>query len=69
MKSYSTISGDMLDLVCWRAYGEESGTIERVLEDPNNYRISDLYEVLPVSTLVKLPDIDPVRVIQIKLWE
>lgn len=69
MKKYQAISGDMLDLICWRAYGEESGSIEQVLEDPRNYRLSDLPEKLPIGREVILPDIEPVRIVQIKLWE
>ena len=43
-----TIDGDMLDLICYRAYrGRQSGAVEAVLEANRNTALSERPERLP----------------------
>ncbi|UVS95944.1 tail protein X [Burkholderia glumae] len=47
--------GDTVDLICWRYYGRTDGTVEAVLEA--NPGLADFGVVIPMGTLVYLPDI------------
>jgi phage tail protein X len=51
--------GDTVDALCWRHYGRTDGTVEAVLEA--NAGLADLGLVVPVGTVVYLPDIDTVE--------
>ncbi|KVE97385.1 phage tail protein [Burkholderia vietnamiensis] len=50
--------GDTVDLICWRYYGRTDGTVEAVLEA--NAGLADFGVVIPMETLVYLPDIETV---------
>ncbi|MDN7466993.1 tail protein X [Burkholderia orbicola] len=50
--------GDTVDLICWRYYGRTDGTVEAVLEA--NAGLADFGVVIPMGTLVYLPDIETV---------
>ncbi len=45
----------MIDGICRRVYGDESGYVEAVLEA--NPRLAALPVPLPVGTVIKLPDL------------
>lgn len=46
--------GDTVDLLCWRFYGRTDGTVEAVLEA--NPGLADLGLMLPLGTLVEMPE-------------
>ncbi|WP_199098956.1 tail protein X [Dyella sp. ASV21] len=46
--------GDTVDALCWRELGATAGVVEKVLE--LNRGLAALGPVLPVGTLVMLPD-------------
>lgn len=46
--------GEMLDALVFRHYGATRGLVEVVLEDSDNYRISDEPEILPMGREVVL---------------
>ncbi|EJO59527.1 tail protein X [Burkholderia multivorans] len=50
--------GDTVDSLCWRYYGRTDGTVEAVLEA--NAGLADLGVVIPMGTVVYLPDIESV---------
>ncbi len=66
---YTTIQGEMIDAICRRAYGDESGYVEAVLEA--NPGLAALAAPLPIGTKIALPDIvkadDVVPVVS--LWD
>ncbi|WP_028217428.1 tail protein X [Paraburkholderia oxyphila] len=51
--------GDTVDLLCWRHYGRTDGTVEAVLEA--NAGLADLGPVLPIGTVLDLPELDTVQ--------
>ncbi len=53
--SYVTQQGDMLDLICYRHYGRQSGAVEAVLEA--NPRLADADPVYPAGMRIVLPDL------------
>lgn len=55
----TTKQGDTVDLVCWRYYGRTDGTVEAVLEA--NAGLADHGVVLPMDTVVYLPDVGTVQ--------
>lgn len=66
---YRTRQREMIDAICARAYGDESGYVERVLEA--NPGLATLPDPLPINTIFLLPDV-PVttRVVSVvKLWD
>ena len=64
-----SVQGDTVDLICWRTYGRTAGITEQVLDA--NPGIADLGAVLPVGTLVEIPDqpATPVANNRVKLWD
>lgn len=50
--------GDTVDLLCWRFYGRINGTVEAVLEA--NPGLADLGLMLPLGTLVSMPELGEV---------
>lgn len=59
----------MIDVICRRAYGDESGYVERVLEA--NPGLAARPDPLPIGTTIVLPDV-PVAtkvVPVVKLWD
>jgi len=61
--------GDMVDAICRRAYGDESGYLEAVLEA--NPGLADLGPILPEGTLVMLPTVqpEPAQPALVTLWD
>ncbi|WP_353390425.1 tail protein X [Brucella sp. NBRC 14130] len=51
---YTTIQGEMIDAICRKVYGDESGYVERVLEA--NPGLAALSHRLPIGTKIHLPD-------------
>ena len=67
-RSYRTIDGDMLDLVCHREYGISSKVTEEVMD--YNYRIADNPIVMSSGVEVLLPPQAPPSLRQIiRLWD
>jgi len=69
---YVTIDGDMLDLICYRAYrGRQSGAVEAVLEANRNTALSERPERLPRGLKIILPDLpaETTRPALVKLWD
>lgn len=52
----TSLQGDMVDAICRRTYGDESGYAEAVLEA--NPGLAALGAVLPMGTVVVLPEIE-----------
>ena len=69
MAVYRTRDGDMVDAICRRYYGIESGTVEAVLEA--NPGLADYGAVLPAGILVELPELpQSLKTIDtVKLWD
>ena len=67
--TYKTRQGDMLDEICWRHYGTQSGAVELVLEA--NPGLADLGLVLPLDTEIVLPDLPevPAEEKTMRLWD
>lgn len=53
--TYRTAQREMIDVICRRAYGDESGYVEQVLEA--NPGLADLSDPLPIGTVIFLPDV------------
>ncbi|MFT0892964.1 tail protein X [Pseudochelatococcus sp. G4_1912] len=67
--SITTIDGDILDLICWRQYGQHKGTAEAVLAaNPGLAAIPQPYKA---GVIIILPDILPPDRQQqtISLWD
>ncbi|WP_026756666.1 tail protein X [Sediminimonas qiaohouensis] len=61
--------GDMVDAICRRAYGDESGFVEAVLDA--NPGLAGLGPVLPEGTQVFLPEAqpEPTQAPLVTLWD
>jgi phage tail protein X len=67
-RTYTTIDGDMMDLIAFREYGVSSKTTEVLLDE--NYRIADLPIEMPAGVEVELPPQTPPRIRDIiRLWD
>lgn len=66
---YRTSQGEMIDAICRRVYGDESGYVEQVLDA--NPGLAAFSAPLPIGTLLTLPDLakaaDVVPVVS--LWD
>lgn len=67
--TYITQQGEMLDEICWRFYGVQSGAVEAVLVA--NPGLADLGEIIPINTTIMLPEITaPAPADQpVRLWD
>lgn len=67
--TYTTHQGEMIDAICRRAYGDESGFVEAVLEA--NPGLASLSAPLPAGTQIILPDVppSPARIAIVNLWD
>jgi len=68
-KIYVTQQNEMVDAICRRAYGDESGFVETLLGA--NPGLAALGPVLPIQTRIVLPDLprsSPERQI-VSLWD
>jgi phage tail protein X len=63
---YRCKEGDMLDEICHHYYGQTAGVVEQVLAA--NSGLAALGPVLPVGTLVTLPEISAREAEQVNLW-
>jgi phage tail protein X len=67
---HTTQDGDMLDEICWRHYGRQSGAVEAVLE--YNRGLGDLGPVYGSGLQIRLPVLtvgtDAVRR-PVRLWD
>lgn len=52
---YTTREGDMVDWICWRHYGVQSGAVEAVLEA--NRGLAEYGDALPAGLEITLPEI------------
>lgn len=52
---YTTKQNEIVDMICRRAYGDESGYVERVLDI--NPGLAEIGPILPIGTRVVLPDL------------
>jgi phage tail protein X len=61
--------GDTLDDICWRIYGKTAGVTEAALAA--NQRLADLGPMIPMGTLIELPDAIPPESKKtiIQLWD
>lgn len=69
MAEYRTKDGDMLDAICYRYYGRQSGAVELVLEV--NQNLSRHNEQLPAGVIIVLPDLpnQTKDITPIRLWQ
>lgn len=63
------MQGDTLDAICQRYYGRTAAVTEAVLE--KNRGLAELGPILPLGTLVELPDVAPApqKKDMIQLWD
>ncbi|MCF6344183.1 MAG: tail protein X [Devosiaceae bacterium] len=55
MAEYISIEGDMVDMICRKEYGDESGYVEKVFEA--NPKLVSYGAVLPAGITIFLPEI------------
>lgn len=71
-RTYVTVDGDMLDLICYRHYrGRQSGAVEAVLAVNGHQRLSERPPHLPRGLRIVLPDLpaNVARTPLVKLWD
>ena len=65
---YRTKNGDMLDWICWKHYGQETGTVELVLTA--NPGLAAHGPKLPGGVLINLPKITVIEKEKpVRLWD
>lgn len=66
---YTTRQGEMIDAICTRFYGDESGYVENVLEA--NPGLAALAIPLPIDTTIVIPDLPraPAERKIVSLWD
>ena len=69
MAEYRTKEGDMIDSICYRYYGSQSGAVELVLAA--NQNLSRQGEQLPAGVIIILPDLpnQTKDITPIRLWQ
>jgi phage tail protein X len=69
MASYVTRARDMLDLIAWRHYGFQAGTVEAILDA--NYGLAEQPPVLPAGLTIELPVLAKPRIVPqaVRLWD
>ena len=68
MTLYRTKEHDMLDWICWKHYGFQSGAVEIVLTA--NPELAEWGSFLPAGLLITLPEIKKATAKStIKLWD
>ena len=69
MAKYLTKSGDTLDWICWRHYGNSlPGATEAVLAA--NYGLADKGPVFAAGIEIELPDLqDTTETASVRLWD
>lgn len=64
---YRTLAGDVLDWICWRYYGRQSGAVEAVLAA--NVGLAERGAVYPAGVVITLPALaEPVSQ-PTRLWD
>lgn len=65
----TTEQSELLDVICRRTYGDESGYVEAVLEANPGLAIKG--PILPRGTAIVLPDIEPIaeQIPVVTLWD
>ena len=67
MITYVTKDGDVLDAICWKYYGNTSGTVEKVLEV--NRHLAELGSIFAAGVKIILPDLTQEEETEsVKLW-
>ena len=67
MITYVTKDGDVLDAICWKYYGNTSGTVEKVLEA--NRHLAELGSIFVAGVKIILPDLTQEEETEsVKLW-
>lgn len=64
---YRTKDGDVLDLICLRAYDDHIYSVETVLEA--NRGLADHGPILPAGLVIDLPEAQPATPPTIRLWD
>lgn len=64
---YRTKENDMLDWICWKHYGFQSGAVEFVLK--YNPDLAEYGSKLPGGLVIKLPAIKKKSIEKVRLWE
>ena len=65
---YRTKTGDRLDWICWRYYGNQKGAVEQVLEC--NPKLASLPAELPENIEIVLPELSITNKDGgVKLWD
>lgn len=66
---YTTRQHEMIDAICRRFYGDESGYVEHVLNA--NPGLAEMPSPLPIGTQIQLPEIQTAAsaVAVINLWD
>jgi phage tail protein X len=68
MITYRTKDGDMIDEICWKHYGRQSGAVEALLEA--NRGLADAGPMLPAGLVLALPDLSADKVEPtVRLWD
>lgn len=68
MTDVRSLQGDTVERICQRWYGSTTGTTEAVLAA--NPPLAALGVILPVGTLVRLPDqVTPAATTAVALWD
>lgn len=69
MATYTTRQGEMIDAICRRFYGDESGYVEQVLEA--NPGLAALGAPLPDRATISLPDMSKASEVVpvVNLWD
>lgn len=69
LATYTTIDGDVLDLIAFNFYGDHEGTTEFLLEA--NPGLAGKGHIYPAGIIIKLPFREPVQKVinQISLWD
>lgn len=65
---YRTVSGQTVDEIAWRYYGDISGATEAVLDA--NCGLAEQGPTLPGGVIIELPEYEPPKPNQgIRLWD
>lgn len=64
---YRTKDGDVLDLICLRAYGDSVYSVEAVYDA--NPGLAAHGPILPAGLLIELPEAQPATPSTIRLWD
>ena len=65
---YRTKTGDTLDWICWRFYGNQPGAVEQVLD--RNPKLATLAATLPENIEIVLPELSITdKDSGVKLWD